>query len=1192
MRLTASNKMFYRRFRLLFTGQSMRVVKLIVGLSFCAVLTASAEASSQTVTLSVKNVSLKKVFTEIEKQTKYSFIYRDDILQNTKPISINVNNAELEKVLTLCFQDQPVTFNIVDSYIIVKPKDTKPENIQLSAFINIKGRVTNENGEPAEGVNVTVKGTQIATTTNSNGEFVISTVKDDAILVFTSINMEPFEIKVDGRAEVAVTLKTKIASLGDVQVIANTGYQKVKPNEANGSMVVIDNKTFNQQTGTSVLQRLNNVTSGLYLSIGKSAAAGGVPSTSNISIRGLGTIFGPTDPLIVLDNFIYEGDINNINPNDIENVTVLKDAAAASIWGARAGNGVIVITTKKGKFNQKIKAEFNSNVIITKKPNLFYLSQLNSSDYINVEQFLFNNGFFDDAIADTYEYPALSPAVEIFSKTRDGIITPQDSANQVNALKAIDSRNEYNKYFYRNAVTQQYAFNIKGGNTNNSWMLSADLDKNIGFHKEDYQKANLRVSNSFKPLKHLQVNVDAYYTNVNSSSPANPPDYNRITVGGKQVPYLKFADNNGNAISIDQYLRGNYTDTVGGGNLLDWKYYPLTDVNHDRYNTKLQDLVANVSATYEILNNLTASVYYQYENQWSTLHRNSDVESFYTRDLINRFTNLDPSALIRNPIPIGGILLTNDFNLRSQNLRGQLNFNKTWKDHSINGIVGSEIREVINSGDSYTLYGYNQDPLSYASTIDYYNAYPTIIDGSYLNIPGNPYPTNTTNNRFVSLYANFLYAFKERYSLYASARKDGSNSFGTTTNDKWKPLWSVGAGWEISKEHFYKLPTIPYLKFRGTFGYSGNIDVRKTPLAIINYGTSAPYTNLPFAIVNSINNPGLRWEQNRQINFSIEFATRGRVISGMIEVYQKKGTDLYGNAPYDYTTWGRLPTITKNVAAMEGKGVDINIQSKNIDKTFKWFTNLLFNYNANKTTSYYTTEQTPAFDLVTSSGNIITPVVGKPLYAIAAYKWGSLNSDGDPQGYLDGQLSTDYDGIRTGATTKGIDGGSFAYIGPTNPEYFGSLINTFQWKEFSASINISYRFKYFFRKPTLSYTSLYNFGTGTNDFVNRWQKPGDEKKTNVPAMVYTDYPQFNSRDLFYQYSDINVLKGDNIRLEYINIAYSLNRSKVLPFDQLQFFANAANLGIIWRANQDKLDPDFPSSLPLSKAYTIGVRAQF
>jgi hypothetical protein len=272
---------------------------------------------------------------------------------------------------------------------------------------------------------------------------------------------------------------------------------------------------------------------------------------------------------------------------------------------------------------------------------------------------------------------------------------------------------------------------------------------------------------------------------------------------------------------------------------------------------------------------------------------------------------------------------------------------------------------------------------------------------------------------------------------------------------------------------------------------------------------------------------------------------------------------------------------------MEGKGIDVNIRSINFDSRFKWTTNLLYNYNRSKTTAYFSESSKNGIALL-GAGNSIIPVVGKPLYGIVAYKWGGLDNEGNPQGYVDGKLSTDYRAIGDQADEKGLDGGNIVFIGSGTPLSFGSLINTFTVKQFSLSINISYRFNYYFLKSALRYSGLVDGGVASSDYEKRWQKPGDELVTNVPSF---QYPVDSRRDNFYALSQINVLPADNIRLEYINFSYSPG-SKSNWFKNLQVYANAANLGLMWKKNKEGLDPDYPSTLRPVKTWALGVKATF
>ncbi len=364
-------------------------------------------------------------------------------------------------------------------------------------------------------------------------------------------------------------------------------------------------------------------------------------------------------------------------------------------------------------------------------------------------------------------------------------------------------------------------------------------------------------------------------------------------------------------------------------------------------------------------------------------------------------------------------------------------------------------------------------------------------------------------------------------------------------------------------------------------------DLSRTGLPLASFGNDF-ITNLPSAAITTLNNPELRWEQVGQLNAGIEFPLKNKILTGSIDVYNKKGTDLYGKAPYDYTTWGSQNTIIKNVANMQATGVDLMLNSRNINRSFKWSTSLLYNYNRSKTTKYFDNAALSLTSLL-STGRNINPVIGKPLYAMAAYKWGGLDNAGNPQGYLNGQLSTDYYAIFTEALDKGLENGNITYKGSAIPVSYGSLINTFSWKQLEISVNLSYKLGYYFGRPSLSYGSLISSGIGHKEYANRWQTPGDELRTNVPSFIY---PANSSRDAFYSIAEINVIKGDHLRVQYITLSYDVDKKPKWPFNNFRLYLNAANLGIIWRANKEKIDPDYPGLLPLQKSISFGLKADF
>jgi len=909
----------------------------------------------------------------------------------------------------------------------------------------------------------------------------------------------------------------------------------------------------------------------------------GTTAKTKIMIRGLNTIRGPKDPLIVVDNFPYEGDLSNLNPNDVENITILKDAAATSIWGAKAGNGVIVINMKKGKFNQPITAEANVNITVATKPNLFAPSRISTSDEIDVEEFLFNQGY---RLSDTSNpnRPVISPVYETLLAQQNGQLSPAQAKARIDALRKQDIRKDFQKYMYQDAVNQQYAFNIRGGSQKVSWLFSTGYDKNIGALDDRFDRINLRWENTYQPLKNLSITSSMYYTLENTKS--GKPGYGQVTISSNGrsglYPYAQLAGPNGEVIPMAKNYREAYIDTAGGGQLLDWKYYPMDDYKHSIKTAKSQDALINLGVRYKILNALNIDVKYQYEKQAGTGRTLYDMQSYYTRDLINYYTNLNETGNKRFPIPKGDILDLSQNNISSQEFRAQLNYDQKWGKGELTAIGGWQISEKKTMENGNRLYGFDPDNYTFLK-VDHINSYPTFITGGSVSL-GSDDDIEQLLNRFVSMYANAAYTYQEKYTISGSARRDASNLFGVKTNNKWKPLWSGGLSWLLSGEEFYQSETIPFLKLRATFGYSGNVDPSQSGVTTIRYAGTSPYIQAPYSTFNSYYNPDLQWETFSQLNLGVDFRAVHNRITGSIDYYHKKNTNLFSWAPIDYTG-GIGSSIVKNAATTKGAGIDVVLNTRNLVGKFQWTSNLNLSFNKDKVVKYYL--QDPKASEFVGGANRASAIPGQPIYAISAYKWAGLDPQtGAPQGYLDGKISEDYDAIDYESMYQDL-----AYKGPAMPRFFGSLGNNFSWKNWSLATRLMYKFGFYFFKSAISYSGLYTAWTTTGDFDRRWRKPGDEKTTTVPAMIY---PASSSADDFYANSEVNVVKGDYIRLQYITLSYRprLPRRLTHSIKGVTLKASATNLGFLWRANNDGIDPEYQNGIPASQTFTLGLNASF
>lgn len=1144
-----------------FNNQFFKVVKLIAFILFTACMQVSAKGLAQTITLSKKDVTLLDVFMEIRKQAAFDFLYRPSMLKDEKRITINVKNATVQEVLDICFKQQPgYDYKIIDKTIVILPT-TNPTTAHAPpppplANKDVHGKITNQKDEPIGGANITEKGTKNGTATNASGEFVLTNVADNATLVISSIGYQTREIKVTGITEVNLQLIVLVGELDSVTILS-TGYGTVSPERVTGSFTKISNTLVNRSVSTNILDRLNGVASSLLFHQGT--------SDLKFSVRGRSTIFANTSPLIVLNNFPYDGDLSTINPNDIEDITILKDAGAASIWGVRAGNGVVVITTKKGNYGRPLQVSFNSNINIGEKPDLYGRPDMTPSEIIDVEQFLFDKGAYNGTI--NTKFAAISPVVEILYKKSLGQISEAEATSQINQLRNLNNKNDLLKYYYRTQVNQQHAFNLNGGTQFNKYFLSFGYDKNLGpTVNNKYDRITINASNTYSMLNNkLELS-----TGINFASSVTRSNAENYEMAAR--PYRMYVDENGNALTINKY-RQAWLDTAGNGKLLDWSWKPYEEWQRSNAKAVLTNYLLNAGIRYQIIPSLSANVLYQYSKgmtEGSTLYGEN---SFYTRDYINQFSQVNyTTGNVTRPVPLGAIRDVSSLTYRSHNIRGQLNFIKNLNNtHFISAIAGMEMKDYQAERNTFRSYGFVKD-IGTIIPVSYQTFFPTIFTGSTNQIRDISSYYEAAD-RYISYYTNISYSYRNRYNFTASARKDESNLFGVKANQKGVPLWSVGASWTISNEKFYGKTAewLPELRLRVTNGYNGNVDKSVSAFTTAKTAPNNPFL-APTANIINPPNPSLEWERINMTNFGLDFSLFRGVINGTFEYYLKNGENIIGNSPLTPSTG--VTEFRGNSADIKGSGYDITLNINAFkNRDFSWATTLLFSHN----TDEITTLKVKSLPLQIREGYSTS--------AIFSYRWAGLDNAGDPMGYVNSAPSKSWSTI---VSTDTI-GKSTAYHGAGLPTYFGNLINTFSWRGLSISFNIVYKGGYYFRAKSINYTEITQSPAmlGHKDFASRWQKPGDEHTTHIPALTY---PINVSRDNFYSNSEILVEKGGLIRLQDIRVSYEVSKKSTpkLPLKAATLFLYARNLGLLWKANNKNIDPEY-ADIPAQKTIAVGLK---
>lgn len=1027
---------------------------------------------------------------------------------------------------------------------------------------------------PIPGANIVLKGTTHGTVTDADGHFLLHLKSGPATLIASFIGYEALtlEVFIPTNSPLEIYLKENPYALAEVQVIS-TGFQELTAERTTGSFVKLDEKLIHRRVSTSIVDRLEDVTPGLIFNRDRADLGTG----ESISIRGNSSLLADRNPLIVVDNLAYDGPIENLNPNDVESITVLRDAAAASIWGARAGNGVIVIKTKSGQFDQPIRVQWNSNITLQEAFDPFYMPRMNVSTFVDKEIDLFKNGIFANR-EEQYGNPKLSALVEDLIANREGQITDDQLNGLIENYRNTDVRTDLAKYFYRPSLRQQYSLQLTGGSKNYSFSMGLGMDKNretqVG---TDLNRFTLSLQQNWKVWHdRLEFGLGTYLiqSNVSNSFPE---------LEGMD-PYVRLVNENGDALPVLWRNSVRFKSSLSETGILDWDYYPKEELGLNPLINRQTEVRINPRLDFKLGKGFSLNSNYQL---WSMTGQNERVyamDSFFARNMINRFTEIHSPGNITHRVPLGAVYDFSDNRSFSHNWRNQLNFNSIFGDHEISALVGNEIKDFQSESRSGRAYGYNEDT-GISQVVDPLTFYQDLTTGFTEQIP---FPQSFTGriNRFVSNFTNIGYTYKGKYLLTASARMDGSNLYGVSTNNRVVPLWSAGLGWIVSEESWMDIGAMDFLKLKMSYGFNGNTNPAATAFTTGMYfgASSNRWVGQPWLSILNPPNPSLRWEKIKILNLGADFEWLKGILRGGIEVYSKDGIDLFGNQPI-YPSSG-VTTVARNYASTRSRGLDLNLSARLIRSPIRWDAHFFYSYIQEKVFSF-DVDPVPTNAAIYSSGMMgigPSPVKGYPIYSIFSFPTSGLDANtGDPRGILDGEPSSDYSRILAETRIEEL-----TFHGSAIPTHFGALRNHFGWKGFDLSMNVSYRLGYYFRRESIIYDFLNRGEIGHSDYNERWQSPGDEQITTIPSDPGISNPQ---RNTFDQVSSRSVRRGDHIRLQDIQVSYTFRTGKVERSPEIQFYGYANNLGIIWKSARDVHDPDF-RNIQAPKAYSMGVKINY
>ncbi len=1161
----------------------MRVFILVLYLGLTSIYANSAKAQNE-ISVKVQGASLQTLFSTIQQKSDYVFFYNDDLISSTKKVNLN-QYGTVEQILKTALANTGLTYSIIDKQIVIrKVKKVQEEEYELS------GIVTDKNGNPLIGVNVVLIRNKNWDITREKGEFRMTVVASDS-LRFDYLGYKSQKIAVNNRKFIKAVLSQDVMELTGVEVVASNGYTDIPKERVTGSFEVMGAKELAQVPTVDLASRLE----------GKMAGVNVDPRTGNITIRGTNS-YSVTSPLIVIDGFPQpindfsfsrrgvsgSSILSYLNPDDVESVTVLKDAAAASIWGSRAANGVVVVVTKKGKKGEPV-INFSTTTTMGDKMNLGKLRVMDTKQYIDYEKDLVAGGFVSDDISN-WQAKNPSAAQEIMFQQQRGTISMAQRDQLLDKLAQNDNLGQISKYLLRSSITTQYDLSLNGGTDKSSYYLSLGYNKDEAAMRGNESKSyNITLNNSFQIKSFLKLNTGFNY--VSSSFQANNTVNEALSNVSSSAlrPYDMIADENGKG--IDRYIifRPEVAKGFEAQGYLPWSYNYLDELNYSNVITKGANIRLNASLTATVTNwlNFEASgMFTSIQNKTRSL---SELDSYYSRNAINEATSVDTSGKLVYGIPVGSYLYNTLSDNESQSMRIQMNINKNFNENNgLHFLAGSEIREERREGSSQRFYGYNTDTNSGQSVnpTEYY----TTIYGWQTIIGTSDNSISKYRDRYLSYYGLGSYDFMNKYHVSGSVRFDDYNLLGASRKNRALPLWSVGGKWDVNKEFFLRdVNWLNNLSARVTYGKSGSAPGGGfgSQSAIIGVGSIDYNTQLPTAYISLPENPNIRWETTSTLNFGLDYAVLNNRLRGSVDLYYKKSKDILTNLPFN-PTYG-WPYLNYNTASLEGHGVDVNLGGLIVNSAFRWNSNLTFAYNTNKVTD--------SRFIATSTNQYFgsAPIVGTTLTTIYAYKWAGLDATGQSTVYKnDGTIVNASQGI------SAIDKSDLKKMGTTVAPYFGGFMNDFSFKNFTMAVQITYYAGNVFRNTVLQNYPSYSgvqYGAVAKDelIANRWRQAGDEASTNVPGLANISYNSLNR----YQNADINVLPGDNIRLQQVSVGYNVP-SKYLDrtfIKSLSFNFAARNLGLLWVKNDLGIDPQYLSNgnyntLAPQRNYTLQFNCSF
>ncbi len=1087
------------------------------------------------------------------------------------------------------------------------------------ADTTIKGRVVDSSNNPLVGASVVVKGTANGTTTNTTGDFTLNNVPTNATLVISTVGFQPMELRLAARqVNVAIRMEREAGTLSDVVV---TGFQTIQKSRFTGAAV----KLNADQVRTEGVADISRMLEGRAAGVSIQNVSGTFGAAPKVRIRGATSITGENKPLWVIDGVVLEDIVNisndqlssgdpntllgsavaGLNPSDIESYDILKDAAATALYGARAMNGVIVITTKKGKAGKPVVA-YTGNFSTQLKPSYNNYDILNSADQMSMYAELERKGFLQ--ISDI----ANAPNSGVYGKLAELVNTFDPVTGQYAVQNTVEGRNafllryakENTDWFdilFKNSFTQEHSLSISSGTDKAQSYFSASFYNDNGWTVADNVKrytANLRnnyiFSDRFSAGFILTGAVRQQRAPGTISRISNPVegsfdrefDINPFSYVLNTSRTLTAFDDNGNR----EFFRRNYAP-----------FNILTELENNYIKLNLLDAKLQGQATYKINRHFNydfvGALRFVKTTKEHQITENSNQANAYraaqTSEIKarNRYLYRDPDNPDQEAVvvlPYGGFYNRNEDQLINYTFRNSISYNQTFNsDHQVTGLVGQELKSADRQNANNTGFGYQYNNGG-TPFVDYRIIKQTLENNFQF------YGNENEFDRFVGFFANGSYTYMNRYNLNATVRYDGSNRLGKSSSARWLPTWTVSGRWNVDREKFMEdLSNISYLTLRGSYGLNASYGSATNSTVVLRTQlTNRPYANdRQVAIdIENLENAELTWEKKYEANVGVDLGLFNNRLNFTVDAYNRNSFDLISLI----RTGGIGGQIFKaaNYADLESRGVEATLGGRPfVKRDWSWSSQLTFGYNTNTITN---AQNNPLiFDLIKAEGGAKE---GYPVRGLFSLDFRGL----DPFNGI--ALFGDEKGQTNNAVNLQSDSTQYLkYEGSVDPTITGGFSNTFNWKNLSASFLITFQAGNKIRLTPAYRSSYSDLDADPGEFRNRWTLPGDEEFTTIPSVADLkanfnlnnagSYPYNN-----YNYSSARIVDGSFARLKTASVSYRLSDRllKSIGFNSASISVIGNNLWLIYSDKKlNGQDPEFFNAggvaLPINKQFVMSLK---